>query len=54
MKSLPRTALVACSPLVDFAGAEMATLKISQRLRSLGIKVKLAVLEIGVPFDAEL
>jgi glycosyltransferase involved in cell wall biosynthesis len=47
-------ALVACSRLVDFAGAEITSLEIAQALRELGFEVTIAALEIGAPFSAEL
>jgi O-antigen biosynthesis protein len=47
-------ALVACSRLVDFAGAEITSLEIAQALRELGFEVTIAGLEIGAPFSAEL
>ena len=43
----PKTALVACSRLVDFAGAEMTALEIAEALRDLGFRVTLAALEVG-------
>ena len=49
-----RTALVACSRLVDFAGAEIASLEIALALRNLGIEVELAALEIEAPFEEEI
>jgi glycosyltransferase involved in cell wall biosynthesis len=53
-KKIPRTALVACSRLVDFAGAEIASLEIAQALSNLGVEVELAALEIGFPFEEEI
>lgn len=53
-KYIPRTALVACSRLVDFAGAEIASLEIAQALRDLGVEVELAALEIGAPVEEEM
>jgi glycosyltransferase involved in cell wall biosynthesis len=52
--NIPRTALVACSRLVDFAGAEIASLEIAQVLNDLGVKVKLAALEIGPAIEDEI
>lgn len=51
---IPRTALVACSRFVDFAGAEIASLEIAQALHDLGVEVELAALEIGAPFEDEI
>ena len=51
---VPRTALVACSRLVDFAGAEIASLEIAEALRDLGVNVELAALEIGAPVEEEI
>lgn len=53
-KNMPRTALVACTRLVDFAGAEIVSLEIAQALKNLGIEVELAALEIGAPFEEEI
>ena len=46
-KEIHKTALVACSRLVDFAGAEITSLEIAEALSNLGFKVLLAALEIG-------
>ena len=53
-KYIPRTALVACSRLVDFAGAEIASLEIAQALSDFGVEVELAALEIGAPVEEEI
>lgn len=53
-KYIPRTALVACSRLVDFAGAEIASLEIAEALRDLGVDVVLAAFEIGAPVAEEI
>lgn len=53
-KYIPRTALVACSRLVDFAGAEIASLEIVEALRDLGVEVTLAAFEIGAPVAEEI
>lgn len=53
-KYIPRTALVACSRLVDFAGAEIAALEIAEALRDLGVDVVLAAFEIGAPVAEEI
>ncbi len=50
----PQTALVACSRLVDFAGAEITALELAQALRDLGFKVSLAALEIGPDLAKEM
>ncbi|WP_256346738.1 glycosyltransferase [Pseudomonas gingeri] len=47
-------ALVACSRLVDFAGAEMATLEVASALADLGFEVVLAAMEVGGFIEAEL
>ncbi|WP_256351552.1 glycosyltransferase [Pseudomonas gingeri] len=47
-------ALVACSRLVDFAGAEMATLEVAAALADLGYEVVLAAMEVGGFIEAEL
>jgi glycosyltransferase involved in cell wall biosynthesis len=52
--NIPRTALVACSRLVDFAGAEIASLEIAEALRDLGVEVILASLEIGPKIESEI
>lgn len=52
--SIPKTALVATSRLVDFAGAEITTIEIACALREIGIQVKVAALEIGEPIRNEL
>lgn len=49
-----KTALVACSQLVEFAGSEIATLEIARALQELGYIVTLAALEVRPPFQAEL
>ena len=54
INGIPRTALVACSRLVDFAGAEIASLEIAETLRDLGVQVKLAALEIGPVVASEI
>ena len=46
-KEIHKTALVACSRLVDFAGAEITSLEIAEALSNLGFKVLLAALEVG-------
>jgi O-antigen biosynthesis protein len=51
---IPKTALVACSRLVDFAGSEIVTLEIAEALRDLGVKVKLAALEVGPAIASEI
>ena len=51
---IPHSALVACSRLVEFAGAEIATLEIAEALHDLGVEVELAALEIGPPIEAEI
>jgi glycosyltransferase involved in cell wall biosynthesis len=51
---VPRTALVACSRLVEFAGAEIASIEIAEALRDMGVNVELAALEIGAPVEEEL
>jgi glycosyltransferase involved in cell wall biosynthesis len=52
--NIPRTALVACSRLVDFAGSEITALEIAQALRNLGVEVEMAALEIGAPMEGEI
>lgn len=54
MASIPKTALVACSRLVDFAGSEIVTLEVAQALALQGVDVTLAALEIGPPFEQDL
>jgi glycosyltransferase involved in cell wall biosynthesis len=49
-----KKALVACSRLVDFAGAEIATLEIATTLADLGFDVVLAALEVGGAIESEL
>ncbi|WIE48882.1 glycosyltransferase [Pseudomonas sp. GM17] len=49
-----RKALVACSRLVDFAGAEIATLEVASTLSDLGFKVVIAAIEIGGLIESEL
>ncbi|WP_374265681.1 glycosyltransferase [Zoogloea sp.] len=53
-KYIPKTALVACSRLVDFAGAEIASIEIAEALRDLGVQVKLAALEVGKVIESEI
>src|SRR3982751_1310547 len=49
-----KKALVACSRLVDFAGAEIAALEIATTLADLGFDVVLAALEVGGAIESEL
>lgn len=49
-----QTALVACSRLVDFAGAEMATMEVALALSDLGFEVVLAAMEVGGLVEREL
>lgn len=49
-----KKALVACSRLVDFAGAEIATLEIASTLSTLGFEVVLAAMEVGGLIESEL
>lgn len=51
---IPKTALVASSRLVDFAGSEIVTLEIAEALRDLGVQVKLAALEVGPAIASEI
>ena len=53
-KNIPQTALIACSRLVDFAGAEITSLEIAEALRDLGVRVTLAALEVGQVFEREI
>lgn len=53
-KENTKTALVACSRLVDFAGAEITSLEIAEALRDLGFKVLLAALEVGPELAKEM
>lgn len=46
--------LVACSRLVDYAGAEIATLEIAWALRELGCDVLIGALEVGGALENEL
>ena len=50
----PKTALVACSRLVDFAGAEMTSLEIAESLIDLGYSVTLVALEVGAELASEI
>ncbi len=49
-----KKALVACSRLVDFAGAEIATLEVASTLSDLGFEVVLAAIEVGGVIESEL
>jgi O-antigen biosynthesis protein len=53
-KEPPKSALVACSRLVEFAGAEITALEMAKTLEQLGYKVQLAALEIGSPLKETL
>lgn len=49
-----KKALIACSRLVDFAGAEIATLEVATTLADLGFDVVLAAIEVGGAIESEL
>ncbi|MDB1111873.1 glycosyltransferase [Pseudomonas extremaustralis] len=49
-----KKALVACSRLVDFAGAEIASIEIASTLSDLGFEVVLAAIEVGGVIESEM
>ena len=46
---IPNNALIACSRLVDFAGAEISAIEIAMALHDLGVEVELAAFEFSSP-----